>query len=107
MKAEVQKLKEEIQREREITHFLFEQWHRPETPPHFPEPPFSDEVHFLFNDDDEGCCLLSVSPVNEEMNELAAEIAGEYEKLIAATESFCSILELKGWGGICWIGVAQ
>lgn len=33
----------------QVTDLFLEQWHRPEEPPHLPEPKFS-ELHFLFNE---------------------------------------------------------
>jgi len=78
-----------------------------------PEPKLS-ELHFLFKEDedkggfpteetwerfviwkaedDEGC-LLSVSPVKDDMKEVAAE---EYEKLIVVDESFLSTTPFLG-----------
>ena len=99
--------------------YLFlEQWQRPEEPLHLPEPKFS-ELHFLFKEEDKGGfpaeetwerlviwnadeedgCLLSVSPVKDDINEFPAE---EYEKLMVADESFLSKHPLftvkKSWG---------
>lgn len=81
-----------------------EQWHLPEEPLHLPERLFSDELHFRFNEEEErggfppeearerlviwkaeedDACLLSVSPVNDDiLKEFARETSGEYEKLI-------------------------
>lgn len=88
---------------------FFEQWHRSEDEPHLIAAS-STELHFLLYDDDErggfpedcdrlvscnpdeseGWIVLSVSPVRVDMNELAAEIDGDGEKLIVVPDSFLS-----------------
>ena len=97
------------------------QWQRPEAEAHLPEPMLSEVHDFLFKEDEDRggfpaeetwdkfviwkaddvdcCCLLSVSPVNEDMYELLLLLLPEYEKLMVVDEFF------RG-GGICWIGVA-
>lgn len=97
-------------------YFFLEQWQRPEETPHLrAEPTLFSELHFLFKADEDrggfpteetwerlviwkaeeedGCCLLSQTPVKEEINELAAD---EYEKLIVVEESFLSRTLLFG-----------
>ena len=36
-----------------LNFLLLEQWQRPEDSLHLPEPPFSDEVHFLLNEEED------------------------------------------------------
>lgn len=100
--------------------FLFlEQWHRPEEPPHL-FAKSSTELHFLFNEDEDNGGLpaddtwdifvswnaddiegwkLSVSPVNDDLNELPVDIAGvttvAAAKLIVVgpTDSFLSLTD--------------
>lgn len=84
-----------------------------------PERLFSEELHFLFNEDEErggfppeeardrlviwkaeeeDACLLSVSPVNDDiLKELARETSGEYEKLIV----FPAAAAAETGGGTC------
>lgn len=119
-----------------LTEYLFlGQWQRlpDEAPPHL-APESSMELHLRLNDDveavgrppEETCwerwviwnpdvdidgCRLSVSPVNDDMNEVAGE-----EKLIVVDVSFRSSEPFRiscwwwcgsGSGGSRWIGVGQ
>lgn len=66
-----------------------------------------------WNPEDMDRCTLSVSPVKEDMKEVAAEIEGEFEKLIEGWISFLSenpfFVTKRGvfWGkgGSRWTGV--